>query len=148
MSKKTAGGSPSARNGGSGPLVRPLSPHLQIWRWHVTMLGSILNRAAGVGLVAGAFAVVGWLVALALGPECYAGFVAYAGSPIGLLVWVAFSAAAFYHLTAGVRHLIWDVGAGLSLKSANALTHWSILLAAVATVAFWAWLVMSGKVQP
>jgi len=148
MSKKTAGGSPQARNGGARPLVRPLSPHLQIWRFHATMLGSILHRMTGVGLVAGAIAVVAWLVALALGVDAYACFVAYAASPLGLLVWFLFSIAAFYHLAAGIRHLIWDTGAGLSIKTANALTNFSFVFTVVATAAFWAWLVMTGKVQP
>ena len=38
---------------------RPLSPHVQIWRWHVTMAGSILHRATGVGLYVGALILAG-----------------------------------------------------------------------------------------
>lgn len=145
MSKEKAGSSVDPQ---SAPPVRarPLSPHLQIWRWHVTMLGSILHRVTGVGLYAGAALVVAWLATLAAGPECYAAFVALAGSPIGLLVWVALSAAAFYHLASGVRHLVWDTGAGLEPKTASMLSTLSIVFALLATAAFWAWLFLSGRV--
>ena len=50
---------------------RPLSPHLQVWRWHVTMLGSILHRACLMGLYVGALILVAWAVALASGQEAY-----------------------------------------------------------------------------
>lgn len=150
MSNTEAGSSPDPHGGGPrtirGPQDRPLSPHLGIWRWHVTMLGSILHRITGAGLYAGAALITAWLVCLAAGPECYAAFVALASSPLGLLVWIALSAAAFYHLFAGVRHLVWDMGLGLQLKSANALATWSIVLGLLATIAFWAWLFMSGRV--
>jgi len=146
MSNDPAGEASNARRSGVKPPVRPLSPHLQIWRWHVTMLGSILSRVTGIALYAGAFAVVAWLVALALGGSWYECFVAYAASPLGLLVWLGFSASGFYHLAAGVRHTIWDLGAGLTPPKANLLTHLSIWFAVIATVAFWAWLFLSGKV--
>lgn len=145
MSKEKAGSSVDPHS--ARPIrPRPLSPHLQIWRWHVTMLGSILHRVTGVGLYAGAALIVAWLACLAAGPECYAAFVALAGSPLGLVVWAALSAAAFYHLAAGVRHLVWDTGAGLSPKTASALSSWSIVFAVLATGAFWAWLILSGRV--
>lgn len=143
MSNASAGSAGKARN---KPIVRPMSPHLQVWRWHVTMLGSILHRASGVALYVGAFAVVAWLAALAAGPEVYAQFVACAASPLGLLVWFGLSAAAFYHLASGLRHLLWDTGAGLSPKTASALSTLSIWFAVIATVAFWAVLFASGKV--
>lgn len=143
MSNASAGATGKARN---KPIVRPLSPHLQVWRWHVTMLGSILHRVSGVGLYIGAIAVVGWLAALAAGPEVYTRFVTYAASPLGLVVWFGFSACVFYHLASGLRHLLWDTGAGLSPKTASALSTLSIWFAVIATVAFWAALFVTGKV--
>lgn len=110
------------------------------------MLGSILHRASGVALYAGAAVVTVWLTCLAAGPACYAGFLAIMSSPLGLLVWAGLSAAAFYHLAAGVRHLVWDLGHGLTPRSASALATWSIVFAVVATAAFWAWLFISGRV--
>jgi succinate dehydrogenase / fumarate reductase cytochrome b subunit len=146
MSKASAESSGAARSDERKPLVRPLSPHLQVWRWHVTMLGSILHRASGIGLYVGALMVTAWVAALAAGPEAYAGFTAFGGSPIGLLLWFAFSAGAFYHLASGLRHLVWDTGLGLLPKTANLLTNLSIVFAILATVGFWAWLIASGSV--
>ncbi len=124
-----------------------MSPHLQIWRWHVTMAGSILHRITGAGLYAGAALVVAWLACLAAGPECYTSFLQLAGSPLGLLVWFALSAAAFYHLFSGIRHLVWDMGLGFAPKTASALTTASIVLAIIATLGFWAWLFAIGRVS-
>lgn len=126
--------------------VRPLSPHLQVWRFHTTMWGSILNRIAAVGMSVGALFVFAWLAFLAFGPDAYAGFTSIMGSPLGLLVWFGLSCAAAYHLTAGVRHLIWDAGAGLTPKSATGLTIASYVAAAVLVLAFWAALFMTGRV--
>ena len=127
-------------------MHRPLSPHLQVWRWHVTMLGSILHRMSGMALVVGAVLAVAWLWCLVAGPEAYQAFADLSGTPLGLLVWLGLSAALFYHLASGLRHLAWDLGKGLAPKTASAWTWATIAFAAVATAAFWAWLLMSARV--
>jgi len=126
--------------------VRPLSPHLQIWRFHVTMWGSILNRVAAGALSVGTLFIGAWLAAAAFGPDAYAGFAGLMGSPLGLLIWFGVTLAAAYHLTAGIRHLIWDAGSGLTPKSADNLTIVSFVGALVIAVGFWAALFASGKV--
>lgn len=126
--------------------VRPLSPHLQVWRFHLTMFGSILNRIAASALAFGALFIFGWLAALAFGPDAYAGYVAVMGSPIGLLIWFGITLAGAYHLTSGIRHLIWDGGAGLTPKAATTLTWISLIAAAVLAIGFWIALFASGKV--
>ena len=126
--------------------VRPLSPHLQVWRWHVTMASSILVRVSGGALSVGAVFVVLWLLAAAFGSDAYARFASIMGSPLGLLVWFGLSLAGAYHLTAGVRHLIWDTGAGLTPKTATNLTIISMAAAVVIVVVFWGALFMSGRV--
>ena len=126
--------------------VRPLSPHLQIWRWHVTMAASILNRMTGGALSVGAVLVLVWLMALALGPEAYATFTVWMGSPPGLLVWFGLTVALCLHLTGGIRHLIWDAAVGLSPRSADALSWVSMIGGLLIAVAFWAFLFTSGRV--
>jgi succinate dehydrogenase / fumarate reductase cytochrome b subunit len=128
--------------------VRPLSPHLQIWRWHVTMFASILNRFTGGALSVGAVLIALWLLALAFGPDAYAAFAGCMGSPPGLLVWFGLTLALCLHLTGGLRHLIWDVGAGLSPKSADALSWASMIGGVVVAVVFWVFLFASGRVAP
>ena len=98
---------------------RPLSPHLQIWRWNVTMALSILHRATGILLSFGLLLLAGWLLALARGPSAYEQFAAFAVSwPVKLamaLLLVSFC----YHFANGIRHLLWDMGMGLERRQAR-----------------------------
>jgi len=126
--------------------VRPLSPHLQVWRFHLTMLGSILNRGAAIAMSVGVLFVVAWLGALAFGPEAHAAFAGLMGSWFGLLIWFGLTLTGAYHLTAGIRHLIWDAGSGLTPKAATTLTAVSLIAAVVVAVGFWAALFAAGKV--
>jgi succinate dehydrogenase / fumarate reductase, cytochrome b subunit len=116
---------------------RPISPHLQIYRWQLTSVLSILHRAAGIALSAGAILLVWWLVAAASGPETYEGVSNFLGSWIGLLLLFGWTAALFYHLCNGIRHLVWDTGQALDLKSTY-LGGWLVVGAtAVLTVVSW-----------
>lgn len=126
------------------PRSRPLSPHLQIWRWHITMWTSILHRATGVALYVGALILAGWAIALAAGPEAYGMYKGLLGSPLGKLVMFGLTLSAFYHLANGVRHLTWDAGHGLDVKSANASAVVAFAFAAAATLAVWAIAAMTG----
>jgi len=126
--------------------VRPLSPHLQVWRFHITMLGSILNRFAAGALSVGALFVAAWLAALAFGADAYAAYAGIMGSPVGLLVWFGVTCAAAYHFTAGLRHLVWDLGEGLTPRAAETWTWVSLAAALVIVLAFWGALFASGKV--
>ena len=116
---------------------RPISPHLQIYRWQLTSVLSILHRAAGIVLSAGAILLVGWLVAAASGPDAYEGVANFLGSWIGLLLLLGWTAALFYHLCNGIRHLVWDTGQALDLKSTY-LGGWLVVGGtAVLTVVTW-----------
>jgi len=115
-----------------------MSPHLQIWRWHVTMATSILHRVTGCGLYLGGLIVAAWAISLAAGPEAYATFKALLGSPLGKVVMFGMSLSLFYHLGNGIRHLVWDFGHGLDIKSANA-SAWTVFgFTVAATLATWA----------
>ena len=98
--------------------VRPLSPHIQIYRWQWTMALSIFHRVTGLALVAGTLLLVWWLVAAAAGPEAFAAAQGFIGSFIGYLLLFGWSVAFFYHLCNGIRHLIWDSGKMLELVPA------------------------------
>jgi succinate dehydrogenase / fumarate reductase cytochrome b subunit len=111
------------------------------------MLGSILSRFTGIGLYVGLILVGVWLAALAAGPATYEIFHTYAAHPLALVVWIGLTLCAFYHLAAGVRHLIWDMGVGLKPATADLLSTLSIWFALLATVAFWGWLFLDGRVQ-
>lgn len=117
--------------------VRPLSPHLQVYSWQITMVMSILHRATGVALAVGAFGLAWWLVAVAAGGDSYATLAALIASPLGQLVLAAFSACLVYHLLNGIRHLLWDIGYGYEIPKVYA-TGWTVaVLAVLITAGIW-----------
>lgn len=119
------------------PRARPLSPHLQVWRWHVTLAASILHRLTGAALYGAALILAGWALALASGAEAYGGYMRLLGSIPGKAVLFGVTVSAFYHLANGVRHLAFDSGKGFALKTAD-LTAWlSLGFGVVAAIAVW-----------
>jgi succinate dehydrogenase / fumarate reductase cytochrome b subunit len=122
---------------------RPLSPHLTIWRWQVTMLASIMHRATGMALSAGAIVLAWWLVSISNGPEGYDSFMAYAAMPLGLVVLFGFTWSFAFHFCNGVRHLVWDLGYGFDKHTAGKTGFAVFALAFLIAIAAFA-LVWSG----
>lgn len=116
---------------------RPLSPHLSIYRWPVTMLLSILHRASGIANAAGLIVFAAWLMQASAGETAYGALTALLGSPPGYLLLVGFSFAFFYHLCNGIRHLIWDTGRGLEKRQARISAWVVIALSLISTASFW-----------
>ncbi len=117
--------------------ARPMSPHLQVWRWHITMAGSILHRVTGSALYVGALILAAWALSLAGGPDSYELFLRVMGSLPGKLVLFGLTVSVFYHLAAGVRHLVWDLGLGLDPKTADLLAAASMAFGVAASIAVW-----------
>jgi succinate dehydrogenase / fumarate reductase, cytochrome b subunit len=116
---------------------RPLSPHLQVYRWQITMTMSILHRVSGVILTVGAFALAWWLMAVAAGGESYDRAARCLASPFGKLILFGFSLALVYHLLNGIRHLLWDAGYGFEIPEFYR-TGWTVAVLTVAlTTAIW-----------
>lgn len=126
--------------GNSSRPTRPLSPHLSIYRRKITsMMMSITHRATGMALAAGTILVAWCLTAIASGPEAYAVFHGLLTSTPGTLVLTGFVWALFYHLSNGVKHLFWDTGRCLDIRTAD-LAGWAVIAASITlTAAFW-WL--------
>lgn len=117
--------------------ARPLSPHLQVYRWQWTMALSITHRATGMFLSLGALYLVIWLAMLAAGPDSFAGIQSFNASIIGQLLLLGWSFSLFYHLCNGIRHLVWDAGWGLDLKSASASAAAVVVASVGLTVIAW-----------
>lgn len=116
---------------------RPLSPHLQVYRPQLTSVMSISHRISGVLLSLGLVLVVAWLLALAAGPDRFATLTRILSSVPALVFLLAWTAALFYHLLNGIRHLLWDAGWLLDLRGAYA-SGWTVVgLAAALTVIAW-----------
>lgn len=122
---------------------RPLSPHLQIYRWELTMAMSILHRMTGVFLSIGAAVLAAWVIAAAVGGEVFAVVNGHLGAWYGQLLLFAWSYALFYHLCNGIRHLIWDTGIGLGKETALISGYATLGASVLLTGAAW-WLVCWG----
>ena len=117
---------------------RPLSPHLDVYRWQWTMLLSITHRATGIILAVGALMLVCWLAAVADGPQAFDAVQAFLNSWFGRLVLFGWTWALLYHLGNGLRHLFWDAGVGLELPAAQASGYAVLIGSVVLTLAVWA----------
>ncbi|RVU14495.1 succinate dehydrogenase, cytochrome b556 subunit [Methylobacterium oryzihabitans] len=128
-----------ARSPAAGsPVVRPLSPHLQIYRWTWTMAMSVFHRITGVALYAGTFLVAVWLVALASGPGAYDPVAWLYGSILGRLVIFVYTWILLHHMLGGIRHLVWDFGHGMEPGTRIAMAKYTLVGSAALTVVVWA----------
>ena len=118
-------------------IERPLSPHLQTYKWTLTMAMSIVHRATGVALYLGTILLVWWLMAAASGPAAYATFQDFISSFIGRLIVFGYTWALIHHLLSGIRHLVWDLGYGFGKKEREWLT-WAALIGSISiTILLW-----------
>ena len=94
---------------------RPLSPHLEVYRFSLTMATSIFHRITGCALAASGVLVVWWFLAAARGPERFEFVDWLLTSWIGGLVLLLSVVALWFHFCNGIRHLIWDTGAAFDI---------------------------------
>ncbi|HEV7415506.1 MAG TPA: succinate dehydrogenase, cytochrome b556 subunit [Tianweitania sediminis] len=113
---------------------RPLSPHLTIYRWPVTMTLSIVHRVTGGALYVGTLLVAWWLVAAATSEDWFNTANAVMGSIFGQLVLVGFTWAMFMHTVGGLRHMLWDTGVAME-KHVSTQTAWASLVASLVLTA-------------
>lgn len=114
---------------------RPLSPHLQVYRLPLTAILSICHRASGAMLSLGAIVLTALLVSAAIGESQYASLHALISSLPGQIVLWGFVYALYFHLCTGVRHLVWDTGRGLDLKSVDWSSAAVLVISVLLTIA-------------
>ncbi|BCJ89449.1 succinate dehydrogenase cytochrome b556 subunit [Terrihabitans soli] len=125
-----------ARHSGRLP-ERPLSPHLQIYRFTWTMVMSILHRATGCIAYFAVPGLVLYLGAVASGRDAYNLLAACAGSWLGILVLVGLSWSLIHHAIGGIRHIVWDTGTGLDRASRFLWAQGTLVGSVVLTVLLW-----------
>lgn len=116
---------------------RPLSPHLSVYRWPITMTLSILHRVTGAALSVGFVVLALWLISAASGNIAYDRFLSLLSTLPGRLLLIGWSFAFFLHLCNGVRHLVWDTGRGLEKQQATKSAWVVIGLTIVMTLGYW-----------
>lgn len=127
--------------------ARPLSPHLQIYSPEVNMVMSIVHRVTGAALYFGSLIVAAVLIATAIGPDAYASVTGVLATWPGQIVLFGYTWALFHHLFGGLRHFIWDTGAGFDLKTIDRLSWGTLAFSLLATAIVWA-LVLSRSGGP
>ena len=125
---------------------RPLSPHLQVYRWQIQMVTSILHRATGVVLAFGALLIAAALLALMLGPEAWQCVTVLVGSWFGLAFLFAWSWAFAYHLCNGIRHIVQDFGHGYSIPAFIRSSWMSVIASLLLTGLIWGYVLAGGGV--
>ena len=123
---------------------RPLSPHLTIYHWYITMVMSIVHRATGVAVTVGLLGLTWWLTALASGPDAFGTVQAALDNILGGLILFGFTLALFLHAATGVRHLIWDWGYGLNKHAATQTSYWLIGISVALTLLTWLGILVVG----
>jgi len=116
---------------------RPLSPHLQIYRWTITMATSILHRATGIALYAGTVLLVAWLGAAAASQEALNLVNDVYGSWFGQLVLFGFTWAMFQHMMSGLRHFVWDFAVMMEPGQREMLGWATLIASSVLTLLVW-----------
>ena len=115
----------------------PLSPHLQIYRWHISSLLSITHRISGVINLLALIFIFFWLLILSFGENTYEIFLLVINSFFGKFILIGFVWSMCFHILSGIRHLIWDLGYGFEIKTANISGIIVIISSLVLTVLFW-----------
>ena len=115
----------------------PLSPHLQIYRWHISSLLSITHRISGVINLLALILIFFWLIFLSLGENNYQSFLLIINSFIGKFILIGFTWSMSFHLLSGIRHLAWDLGYGFEIKTANISGILVVISSLALTIIFW-----------
>lgn len=116
---------------------RPLSPHLQIYKPILTMVMSILHRITGGALYFGTLLLAWWLIAAAAGPGYFDFVNGIYGSFFGRLILFGFTWALVHHMLGGLRHFIWDMGAGFGKDAREWLARATIIGSVSLTILLW-----------
>jgi len=116
---------------------RPVSPHMQIYRWPLPMLMSILHRITGCALYFGTLLMAWWLTAAGSGPKAYGKVASFVDSYFGRLVLFGYTWALIHHMLGGIRHLIWDTGRGFSQQEREGLALATGVGSVILTVLLW-----------
>ena len=114
---------------------RPLSPHLTIYRPQMTSISSIFVRITGNALLAATLLLIAWLLAASTSAVAFDWVQCVITSWFGDLVFLLSLWALWYHMLGGLRHLIWDTGRGLELKTAERM-GWMMIVGSLLLTGF------------
>ena len=97
----------------------PLSPHLQIYKWHISSLLSITHRVVGVINFFALMVICFWAISLFFGENFYRSFEIVLNTFFGKFLIISLCWTFSFQILNEIRHLIWDAGFGYDLKVAK-----------------------------
>ena len=95
----------------------PLSPHIQIYRWHISSLVSITHRITGIINIIGITFICIWSCLLLLGENNYEMFNVFLKSLFGKFIILGITWSFSFQILSEIRHLIMDLGYGFDPKT-------------------------------
>jgi len=95
----------------------PLSPHIQIYRWHISSLVSISHRITGIINIVALTVICFWIASLLLGENSYEFTKIFLNSILGKLIILGLTWSFSFQILSEIRHLIMDLGYGFELKA-------------------------------
>ena len=113
---------------------RPLSPHIMIYRPQLTSISSILVRITGIGLLFVTALIVWWLIAAATSESAFGLIAGLLRSWFGDLILLLATWAAFYHMLGRLRHVIWDFGYCMDVKTSEMMAKGMFASATLMTI--------------
>jgi succinate dehydrogenase / fumarate reductase cytochrome b subunit len=118
-------------------MNNPLSPHLSIYKFKLSLLMSIAHRITGGALYFSMLIFLFFLVSLSSGASAYELFSSIIGTWIGKLVILGITWALFHHMLGGLRHFLWDMVKGFEVKTVDKLATITLLGGIVLTIIYW-----------
>ena len=94
----------------------PLSPHIQIYRWHISSLVSISHRITGIVTILEITIICFWIFSLLLGESNYELTQLFLQSTFGKFIIISLTWSFSFQILSEIRHLIMDLGYGFELK--------------------------------
>ena len=97
----------------------PLSPHIQIYNWHISSLISISHRITGIINITIITLICFWVAFLFLGNSNYELIQNFFGTYFGKFIIIGTAWSFSFQILSEIRHLFWDLGLGFELKTSN-----------------------------
>ena len=116
---------------------KPLSPHIQIYRWHISSLVSISHRITGIINIIAITLICLWASLLLLGESNYIMINSFLSSLIGKFIILGFTWSFSFQILSEIRHFIMDLGYGFELKTTKISGSLVIFGSIILTVVFY-----------
>ena len=95
----------------------PLSPHIQIYRWHISSLVSISHRITGIINIVAITLICIWTASLILGDTNYDFINSFLTSIFGKFIVIGLAWSFSFQILSEIRHLLMDMGYGFELQT-------------------------------